>query len=83
MGAVGPTQYVVDLNGRIRSFDKATGLADGVLNVDTDVFWASVMTPAVCNFTSDPRIRYDRLSGRWFFVMIDVPACDGRCRTGS
>ncbi|HXJ64308.1 MAG TPA: DUF11 domain-containing protein, partial [Actinomycetota bacterium] len=77
MGAVGPTQFVVDLNGRIRSFNKTTGLADGVLNVDPDVFWASVMTPTGCNFTSDPRIRYDRLSGRWFFVMIDVPNCDG------
>jgi uncharacterized repeat protein (TIGR01451 family) len=77
MGAAGPTQYVVDLNGRIRSFNKATGAADGVLNVDTDVFWASVMTPNACNFTSDPRVRYDRLSGRWFFVMIDVPDCTG------
>ena len=48
---------------------------NGVLNIDTDVFFASVMTPNVCNFTSDPRIRYDRLSGRWILQMIDVPNC--------
>lgn len=77
MGAVGPAQFIVAVNGRIRSFDKSTGLADGVINVDTDVFFAPVMTPisgsVIGNFTSDPRIRYDRLSGRWFIIMIDVP----------
>ena len=74
MGAVGPAQYIVAVNGRVRSFNKNTGAADGVLDVDTDVFFASVMTPPVTNnFTSDPRIRYDRLSGRWFIIMIDVP----------
>jgi hypothetical protein len=78
MGAIGPAQYIVAVNGRIRSFDKHTGAADGVLNLDTDVFFNSVMTPpATNNFTSDPRIRYDRLSGRWFIVMIDVPGKAG------
>src|SRR5437870_4868504 len=28
MGAVGPTQFIVAVNGRIRSFDKITGVAD-------------------------------------------------------
>jgi hypothetical protein len=73
MGAVGPTQFIVTLNGRFRSFSKSTGAADGVLNVDSDVFFASVLTPTAINFTSDPNIRYDRLSGRWFINMIDVP----------
>ena len=72
MGAVGPAQYVVAVNARIRSFNKTTGAADGVLDADTDVFFQSVMTPGV-NFTSDPRIRYDRLTGRWMVVIIDVP----------
>ena len=39
---------------------------------------------AASNFTSDPHIRYDRLSQRWIIVMIDVPG--GRSatrRTGS
>lgn len=78
MGAAGPAQYIVAVNGRIRSFNKTTGLADGILNVNTDTFFTSVMTPPVSNnFTSDPRIRYDRLSGRWFIIMIDVPGESG------
>jgi hypothetical protein len=78
MGTVGPAQYIVAVNGRLRSFDKNTGLADGVLDADMDVFFNSVMTPpANNNFTSDPRIRYDRLSGRWFIIMIDVPGQSG------
>jgi hypothetical protein len=78
-GTVGPTQYVAFVNGRIRSFNKTTGATDGVLNVDSDVFFASVMTPVSggtlnVNFTSDPQIRYDRLSGRWILLIIDVPS---------
>jgi hypothetical protein len=78
MGAAGPSQFVVAINGRLRSFNKNTGVADGVLNVDFDTFFNSVMTPpANNNFTSDPHIRYDRLSGRWFIVIIDVPGMQG------
>lgn len=85
MGAVGPTQFLVFLNGRIRTFSKTTGLADGVLNVDSDVFFASVITPVggsvVASFTSDPNVRYDRLSGRWFLTIIDVPCTNATCTT--
>ncbi|HQR11983.1 MAG TPA: hypothetical protein PLW68_11710 [Casimicrobiaceae bacterium] len=78
MGAVGPTQFIVAVNGRFRSFNKTTGVADGVLNINPDTFFNSVMTPpAGNNFTSDPRIRYDRLSGRWFIEIIDVPGAGG------
>ncbi|HEX8737187.1 MAG TPA: carboxypeptidase-like regulatory domain-containing protein [Pyrinomonadaceae bacterium] len=78
-GTVGPTQYIAFMNGRLRSFNKTTGAADGVLNVDSDVFFASVMTPVSggslnANFTSDPQIRFDRLSNRWILIMIDVPS---------
>src|SRR5947209_8264245 len=59
MGAAGPSQFVVFVNGRIRTFNKATGAADGVLNADPDVFFASVTTPVVApvvlDFTSDPQ----------------------------
>jgi len=74
MGAVGPTQYLVTVNGRFRSFSKTTGLADGALNVDPDVFFNSVRS----DVTSDPRVRYDRLSGRWFITMIDVNGTNNR-----
>ncbi|HKP47406.1 MAG TPA: hypothetical protein VJT50_12475, partial [Pyrinomonadaceae bacterium] len=75
MGAVGPTQFVVFLNGRLRTFNKTTGVADGVINADSDVFFASVITPPGAGevaFTSDPQVRFDRLSNRWFLVIIDV-----------
>ncbi len=76
MGAVGPTQFILCVNGRLRSFAKA-GTADGVLDANTDIFFASVLTPLgggiAINFTTDPQIRYDRLSGRWFIMMADVP----------
>ena len=78
MGAAGPSQFIVAVNGRVRTFNKTTGVADGVLNADTDVFYRSVLNPGVTNnFTSDPRIRYDRLSGRWFINIIDVPGETG------
>ncbi len=69
MGAVGPTQYVVFVNGRLVTFNKNTGVADGVINADPDVFFASVINGSS---TSDPRIRYDRLTGRWFLAIINV-----------
>jgi hypothetical protein len=77
MGVVGPSQFVVLVNGRLRTFDKTSGVADGALNVDPDVFFASVMTPVsppAINFTFEPQVRYDRLSGRWILMMIDVPS---------
>ncbi len=85
MGAAGPTQVFIFLNGRLRTFNKTTGAADGVVNADPDVFFASVMTPVsppvVLNFTSDPMVRYDRLSGRWFLSIIDVPCTTPTCST--
>ncbi len=81
MGAVGPTQIVVFLNGRVRTFNKTTGVADGVVNADPDTFFASVMTPiggtVGLNFTTDPRVRYDRLTRRWVLIIIDVPSTGG------
>ncbi|MEO6323349.1 MAG: hypothetical protein ABIT01_00550 [Thermoanaerobaculia bacterium] len=77
MGTVGPSQFVVFVNGRVRTFDKTTGVADGVINVDSDVFFTSVLTPNTpggINFTSDPQVRYDRLTGRWILIIIDVPS---------
>ncbi len=67
MGAVGPTQVMVIANGRIKVFDK-TGVL-GALNTTTDTFFATVRN---VSSTSDPHIRYDRLTGRWFVVMINV-----------
>src|SRR5688572_28331500 len=42
MGAVGPTQYLVVLNSVVRSFNKNTGLQDGVLDLGLSAFFDSV-----------------------------------------
>src|SRR5258708_24072031 len=77
MGAAGPAQFIIALNGRVRSFNKTSGLADSGIDTGTDSFFSSVLTPGA-NFTTDPRIRYDRISGRWFITMIDVPGQQGK-----
>lgn len=65
--SVGPTQILFYVNGRIRVQDKVTG-AIGALNTTTDTFWAGQRSAG----TSDPRVRFDRTSNRWFVIMIDV-----------
>jgi len=69
MGDVGPTQILVIINGRIRVFNKA-GVVGG-LNVTTNTFFSSVSNG---QGTSDPHVRYDRLSQRWFITMVNVPS---------
>ena len=70
MGDIGPTQYLAGLNGRLRTVSKTTGLADGALDLDSDVFFAPSLPAA--GFTSDPRVRYDRRTQRWYVLMISV-----------
>jgi hypothetical protein len=68
MADVGTNQIVVCVNGRIRSFSK-NGVADGALDSTTDNLFSSVLHGSS---TSDPRVRFDRLTGRWFITMITV-----------
>src|SRR5205823_5428858 len=69
MGAVGPSQIVVGVNGWIRTYDKKNGTADFALNTTMDNFFASVRNLST---TSDPRVIFDRLSQRWFVSMINT-----------
>ena len=43
------------------------------------------MTPVagavVLNFTSDPQVRYDRFTARWYLTIIDVPCTNATCTT--
>jgi hypothetical protein len=73
MGAAGPSQFLVGINGLMRSFQKS-GAADGALNTTTNNFFASVLGGKEAG---DPRVRYDRLSGRWFITMISVDPTAG------
>jgi hypothetical protein len=66
MGAAGPTQYLAVMNSIVRSFDKNTGTADGVLDLTLSAFFA----PTGSGFAFDPKVRFDRLSGRWFVVAL-------------
>lgn len=74
MGAVGPTQFLLAANGRIRVFSKTTGTL-GQLDADIDSFFNSVRAGFI---TTDPRVRYDRHSGRWFILIINVAQSNNR-----
>jgi hypothetical protein len=65
VGDVGPAQILAMANGRIKVFSK-TGTLGG-LNVSDLTFFNSVRNGAG---VSDPQVRYDRLSGRWFVAEI-------------
>ena len=69
MGAVGSTQFIVAINGRIRSFDKQTGQPDLILDTIPNDFFVQERNGSE---TSDIRIRYDRFSERWFIIMTSV-----------
>lgn len=63
-GWVGPKQYILICYGIIRSFDKFTGLPDGVLNLDASSFFGVEV--------NDPRICYSRYLDRWLFACEDT-----------
>lgn len=67
MGVVGPSQFILGANGRIRSFDKTSGLMDHAIDISTDMFFSPVSGGS---FTTDSRIRYDRFSGRWVIIIL-------------
>lgn len=69
-GAVGPQQFIACVNGRLRSFNKSKGTADGSLDVSTDIFFESV---ADGHLTRNPRIRYDRFTERWYILATNAP----------
>lgn len=85
MGAMGPAQYTVFINHRIRTFTRA-GVRDGAMDVSAEAFFAAVMTPLsgtiTSNSTLDPQIRFDRLSGRWILTAMDLP-CGTACPTAN
>ncbi|MCC6404722.1 MAG: hypothetical protein IT207_12005, partial [Fimbriimonadaceae bacterium] len=66
-GDVSPTQILIAVNGRIRSYDR-NGVA-GSLNVTPESFFNSVRNGSGI---SDPRVRWDRLSNRWIVIAINV-----------
>jgi len=60
MGAIGPTQFLLVTNNRIKSFDKRTGAADGVVDLTLSNFFSTAGSGGF-----DPNVRYDRRADRW------------------
>jgi hypothetical protein len=72
MGAVGPTQVLVTVNGRFRLLDK-NGTNPGILDVTDATFWG---TEAGGLDVTDPQVEYDRLAGRWVITQINFDSTD-------
>jgi hypothetical protein len=73
VGDVGPTQILVHVNGRVRVFDKAGNV--GALDASESAFWSAV---AGGQGVTDPNVRYDRISARWFLSAINLAATNNR-----
>ena len=74
MGAVGPSQVLVFVNGRLKVFDKGES-PSVVLNVSDSAFWAPVRNGSE---PTDPGVEYDRLSGRWIVSGINTEDSNNR-----
>jgi hypothetical protein len=72
--AIGPTQIVAFANGRIKTFNRA-GSPDGALNTSANSFFTSVRNGST---VSDPQVRFDRISQRWFLLGINTPSTSNR-----
>jgi Bacterial Ig-like domain len=75
MGAVGPDQILVFVNGRMKLFDKE-GDPDGDLDVTDSAFWDPVLPNDV--EPTDPGVEYDRLSERWIVSGIDTQSVNNQ-----
>jgi VCBS repeat-containing protein len=69
MGDIGPSQYLVAVNGRVRTIAKTTGVADGAINTSLDVFFTSVRNGQQ---VTNPRVRFDRRVNRWYVLAINL-----------
>jgi Bacterial Ig-like domain len=74
MGAVGPSQVVVFVNGRLKVFDKQ-GSTPPILSVSDAAFWAPVRNGSE---PTDPEVEYDRLSQRWILAGINLEGTNNR-----
>ena len=72
-GAAGLQHFVEFINGSFSVYDKTTGTQ--VLTMTDTEFWASNGVQFAPGFdSSNPRIIFDKASGRWFAAQIDATA---------
>lgn len=83
-GDVGTTQIVATANCRLKVFAKpsvtgspsttppgtSTSTLTALVNIDLNAFFAN--SALGISGISDPHVRFDRLTGRWFVVAIDI-----------
>jgi len=69
MGAIGPDHFVELINGRYAVYDRDTGLT--VQASSLNAFWNNAGGGYAGSFAFDPRIVYDKHSGRWFAAAVD------------
>jgi hypothetical protein len=67
MGAVGPSQVLVFVNGVLKIFDKQGNQIGS--NISDSAFWAPVRNGSE---PTDPGVEYDRLSQRWILSGINT-----------
>jgi len=67
-GSAGSTQFLLGSKVRMRTFNKSTGLPDGVMNLSMDRFFSPILGET---YTADPGCVYDPFAQRWYII------CDG------
>jgi hypothetical protein len=93
MGDIGTTQVCITSNGRIKFFARnnvcqtaqttTTGTSNTTLGTpefssDINAFFTPVLSPGITG-VSDPHVRFDRATNRWFVIAIDLKSSSNRC----
>ncbi len=68
MGAVGPNDVAVLINGRFSVYNRS-GAQQTAKSLNQ--FWIDAGVTPAGSFAFDPRIIYDKFSGRWFATSVD------------
>lgn len=71
MGAVGPNHFVELVNSRYSVYRKSDGVR--VQTSTLDQFFVDAGITVTGSFSFDPRVIFDKPSGRWFALAVDNP----------
>ena len=71
--AVGPNHVVTTVNSTIAFYDKATGTQQFIQSLNPGGFFGAANQG---DFVSDPKCFYDKISGRFFVVQLDLAFAD-------
>lgn len=70
-GAVGPNHYAHLINGYFAVFDKTGASSSPVFAQSINAFWIVAGDTGLNTTVFDPRLLYDKASGRWFATSLD------------